>query len=259
MRESGTERSHAVVVLGTAASVPDAQHDTIGLALCGPGWAVLIDCGGSTLHKLARFGVDLDEVRGVILTHRHADHLYGLPMLVQGLWLGGREAPLPIYGPSQALDVAQDLLELFDLAERDDMFRLEWHSVPPRARRRVLEVEPVRISAAPVVHGSVETLALCFDNTATGRTIVYSADTEPCQTLIQLAEGADLLIHEATGTLPGHSSPAGAAEVAAEAGVERLVLIHYPVRGVNLETWRRGAAEFPGRVELAEDGDIYVL
>jgi ribonuclease Z len=259
MGEPGTANSHAVVVLGTAASVPDAQHDTIGLALCGPGWAVLIDCGGSPLHRLARLGVDMDEVRAVIVTHRHADHLYGLPMVVQGLWLGGREAPLPIYGPSQALHVAQDLLTLFDLAERDDTFRLDWHAVPLRARRRVLEVEPVRISAAPVVHGSVETLALRFDNSATGRAIVYSADTEPCQNLIELAEGADLLIHEATGTLPGHSSPAEAAQVAREAGVERLVLIHYPVRGANLETWRRGGAEFPGRVDLAEDGDIYVL
>jgi ribonuclease Z len=105
----------------------------------------------------------------------------------------------------------------------------------------------------------VETLALRFDNTATGRAIVYSSDTEPCQSLIQLAEGADLLIHEATGAFPGHSSPAEAAGVAREAGAERLALIHYPVRGVNREDWRRGAAGFPGRVELAEDGDIYAL
>ena len=108
-----------LVVLGSAASVPDADHDTVSLLLRGPGWAVPVDCGGSPLHKLARLGVERDHIRAVVLTHRHADHLYGLPILVQGLWLGGREASLPIYGPAETLDVAQELLDLFTLAERE--------------------------------------------------------------------------------------------------------------------------------------------
>jgi ribonuclease Z len=246
-----------LVVLGTAASVPDADHDTVGLVLNGLDWAVLIDCGGSPLHKLARSGVELDAIRAVILTHRHADHVYGLPMMVQGLWLGGREDPLPIYGPAETLDVARNLLDLFSLAERSDMFALEWHAVPLRERRRVLEVEGVQITASPMVHGQVDTLALRFENTKTGRAIVYSADTEPCQALVRLATKADLLLHEATGDSPGHSSPAQAAEIACRAGVARLALIHYPVRGVNLESWLREAAEFPGTVALARDGDRY--
>ena len=77
--------------------------------------------------------------------------------------------------------------------------------------------------------------------------------------LVRLALGADLLIHEATGAHTGHSAPAQAAEIAREAGVARLALIHYPVRGVNLEDWRLAAAEFPGPVELARDGNSYLL
>jgi ribonuclease Z len=248
-----------LIVLGTAASVPDAEHDTIGMALRGPDWAVLVDCGGSPLHKLARVGVDSEAVHAVVLTHRHADHLYGLPMLVQGLWLAGREDPLPLYGPAETLEVARRLLELFDLAERKDMFALEWHSVLLREGRTALEVQGVQITAAPMFHGQVQTLALRFENSATGRAIVYSADTEPCLALIHLALGADLLIHEATGDHVGHSTPAQAAEIAREAGVARLALVHYPVRGVDLEGWRLAAAEFPGPVELAHDGSSYQL
>jgi ribonuclease Z len=248
-----------LIVLGTAASVPDAEHDTVGLALRGAGWAVLIDCGGSPVHKLARVAVDIEAIRAVVLTHRHADHVYGLPMLVQGLWLSGRDAPLPIYGPTETLQVARSLLELFDLAERAGMFSLEWHPVPLRQGRRVLELGGVRIMAAPAVHGQVETIALRFENTATGRAIVYSADTEPCAAVVRLALGADLLIHEAAGDHTGHSTPAQAAEIGREAGVARLALIHYPVRGLNLETWRLAAAEFPGPVDLAHDGSIYEL
>jgi ribonuclease Z len=248
-----------LVVLGSAASVPDAGHDTVALLLRGPDWAILIDCGGSPLHKLARLGVAREAIRAVVLTHRHADHVYGLPMLVQGLWIGGREASLPIYGPGETLGVAQQLLALFDLDEREDMYALDWHRLPLRDGVRVLEVDDLRITAAPVVHAGVETVALRFDNTATGRSAVYSADTEPCPAVVRLAAGADLLLHEASGEHAGHSSPVEAAEIAREAGVMELALIHYPVHRVNLEAWRAAAAGFPGPVRLAQDGDVYPL
>ncbi|HSJ52534.1 MAG TPA: MBL fold metallo-hydrolase [Anaerolineae bacterium] len=248
-----------LIVLGTAASVPDAEHDTLALALRGPGWAILVDCGGSPLHKLARLGVHRDEVRAVIFTHYHADHIYGLPILVQGLWLGGREETLPIYGPQQALDRARQLLELFDLAEREDMFSLEWHPVALREGRRVLEMEGVAITASPAEHAGNDTLALRFEEVTTGRAAVYSADTEPVQAVVRLAAGADLLIHEATGENQGHSSPEQAAEVARQAGVGRLALIHYPVPDTDLEAWRARAAGFGGDVFLAQDGDVYSL
>jgi ribonuclease Z len=248
-----------LLVLGTAASVPDADHDTVGLALRGRDWAVLVDCGGSPLYKLAGIGVNLDHIRAVVLTHRHADHIYGLPMLVQGLWLSGREVSLPIYGPAEALTVGRQLLELFDLAERPDMFDLQWTPVPLRENRKVLAVEGVEIRSTPVDHRAVETLALRFRNLDSGRTIVYSADSEPCQTLVRLASGADLLIHEATGAQKGHSSPGQAARVAREAGVAQLVLIHYPVLGVDLDAWRAAASEFGESVALARDGDIFPL
>jgi ribonuclease Z len=248
-----------LMVLGTAASVPDAQHDTIGLALRGPDWAVLIDCGGSPLYKLARAGVDMDRIRALILTHHHADHLYGLPMLVQGLWLGGRRAPLPIYGPAEALGTAQRLLEAFYLAGREEIFPIEWHPIAPAEGEPVLRVEDVQIRATPVCHGDTETIALRFENVYSRRAAVYSADTEPCPALIRLAKGSEYLLHEATGDHAGHSSPAQAASVAREAGVTFLVLIHYPVRRVDLEHWRARATSFPGPVILAEDGDTYPL
>jgi ribonuclease Z len=203
--------------------------------------------------------MDRETIRAVILTHGHADHLYGLPILVQGLWLGGRQATLPVYGPRQALDRARQLLALLDLIDSERRLGLEWHSVPPREGRQVLEVEEIRITASPVAHLDQETLALRFDNNVTKRAIVYSADTEPCPALIRLAVGTDLLLHEATGDFPGHSTPAEAAEVARDAGVGQLALIHYPVHGVSLEAWRRQAFGFPGAVTLAGDGDVYPL
>ncbi|MBN1659390.1 MAG: MBL fold metallo-hydrolase [Anaerolineae bacterium] len=247
-----------LIVLGTAASVPDAEHDTLALAVRAAAGTIVVDCGGSPLHKLARAGIARDEIRAVILTHRHADHVYGLPILVQGLWLGHRQAELPVYGPAQALDVARQLLAPFNLIEREGMFTLRWHAVALREEQRVLEIEGLRVTASPVVHADNETIALRFDDRQGGGAMVYSSDTEPVEAVIRLAEGADLLVHEATGGQAGHSSPEEAGDVARDAGVERLALIHYPVVDTDLEAWqRRAAARFPGPVSLARDGEIY--
>ena len=64
---------------------------------------------------------------------------------------------------------------------------------------------------------------------ANGRIAAYSCDTEPCAAVMRLGYEADLLLHEAVGEARGHSSGAQAADIARQAEVKRLVLIHYPV------------------------------
>jgi len=94
-----------------------------------------------------------------------------------------------------------------------------------------------------------------------GRKLVYSGDTRPNGALVEMAEGADVLIHEATfddslmerADEDGHSTAGQAAEIALKAGAEVLVLTHissrYPDTGVLLEQAR---AVFPETI-VAED------
>ncbi len=70
-----------------------------------------------------------------------------------------------------------------------------------------------------------------------GKKIVYSGDTAPCRNLLNLAKGADLLIHEGTflktekGYLEErHTSATDAARIAKEAGVKKLILTHFSKR-----------------------------
>jgi ribonuclease Z len=86
------------------------------------------------------------------------------------------------------------------------------------------------------------------------KVVAYSSDTEPCPAVIQLAQGAEVLIHEAAGNSPGHTSPAQAGEIAQEANVKSLYLIHYPAREARSESLiAEAASTFDGQVVLAED------
>jgi ribonuclease Z len=102
----------------------------------------------------------------------------------------------------------------------------------------------------------IPTIGLRLEIDAGARTVAYSCDTEPCPEVVRLAEGADILIHEATGEELGHSSARQAGEIAAEAGVQTVYLVHYPTLGLDKRALLEDAgAAFSGEVIVAEDFD----
>jgi len=248
-----------LVVLGSASPKPDQYRNNTYLVLQGDEDHILIDCAGSPIQSLQRMGVDLDRLDHLIVTHRHPDHIYGVPVLVLGLWLCGRRRPLVVLGEKQSLATISALLEIFRSEEWPGRFPLLYSEIAMKPDQLVLDTAEFRITSIPVKH-LVPTLALKIEVKASGRTVVYSSDTEPCETLVEFARGADLLIHEATGEGIGHSSSAQAGEIARRSGVKELMLIHLPLQNASLEDWRQQAvAIFGGAVYIANDFDSYEL
>jgi ribonuclease Z len=132
-------------------------------------------------------------------------------------------------------------------------YPVEFSRVASEERSPLLTSEDFRIYTSTVRH-LIPTIGLRIEAVRSGKVIAYSCDTEPCQEVVRLAESADVLIHEAAGEGRGHSSAAQAADIAREAEVARLLLIHYPTRAHSAgDIVRDAEAHFQGAVALAED------
>ena len=100
-------------------------------------------------------------------------------------------------------------------------------------------------------------------NSRRGRRIVITGDTRPCEATVEMAQGADVLVHESTfgdeeaerAVETGHSTAREAATVASRAGVKRLVLTHFSARySRDPSDLEREAKEVFGSVTMGRDG-----
>jgi ribonuclease Z len=214
-------------VLGTGTALPSAQRDNTYLALVAGADCWLIDCGSAPYQRLLQVGVSPLRLRGIVLTHAHADHLYGLPVLLFQLSLGGYKDIVPIYGLSDTVRIAQRVVESFELGR---------HSARPAWC--VLEDDmDINLDAHDSGRGALRAKRVSHSLPAVGvrmtapggQAVAYSGDTAPCAATVDLARGAEWLLHECTvrRAAAGHSTPEQVGRVASEGGVGHLGIVHY--------------------------------
>ncbi|NBD35653.1 MAG: MBL fold metallo-hydrolase [Chloroflexi bacterium] len=252
-----------VVPLGIAAALPEGDAANSYLAVVREGRYWLIDCADSPIPRLRRAGLDPLAVQGVIITHFHPDHVYGLPAFLLGLFLIRAyqdqlpAPPLPIYARPEVMTQVRAMVALFESQGWLDEMPIIYHTVPAEVGATVATDDDFRITAAPTCH-SAPSLAVRFERRDTGAAFVYSGDTAPCPAMTTLARDAALLFHEATGESVTHTTAAEAGALAAEVGAERLVLIHYHN---NAETMQQLVPEaqraFDGPVARAKELQSY--
>lgn len=227
----------------------------------GPSVRLLMDCGAGTCHRLAQLGLPWDEITHIALTHFHPDHYGELPAFIFALKYGTmtpRREPLTVLGPRGTRQKLEALAAAFGAWVTAPGFPL---TVTELEHEIEVELSPgARLTAHRVPHTD-ESLALAV---RTGRTrLVYTGDTGPSEALGDWARGCDLLLAEcslpASMALDMHLTPAQAGALARRAEAKRLVLTHLypPVEHVDIAG--EVAAEYPGPVRVAADGDRFVI
>lgn len=242
-----------VIILGTSNAVPSIDHENTHLAILGKDRTILVDCVSNPIVRLEQAGVDLDDLTDIVLTHFHPDHVSGMPLLLMDMWLLGRTRPLNIYGLHYTMDRLEGLMGFYGWAEWPNFFPVGFYRLPQAEMAQVLDCDDFRIYSSPV-HHMIPTIGLRVESKNPGRVLAYSCDTEPCDETVRLADGADILIHEAAGAFFGHSSAEQAGEIATRAEVGKLYLIHYPTgRFASGDLVEEAAKTYKGEVLLARD------
>ena len=247
------------------------------------GAAYVVDCGDGVARQLVLAGIPLPTVRHIFLTHQHSDHNADYGNLILLAWTAGLQTRVDSWGPPPLEEMTRLFMEMNSY---DIRIRIEDESRPPlqplvhvhelTGGGLILEDENVRVTATLVDHPPVvPSFGYRFD--ARDRSIVISGDTAPSDNLIELARGADVLVHDALypaaidrlvaavpnaatlkqSILSHHTSAEDAGRVAQAAGVKTLVLSHFvPAEDptVTDQMWIDAArTHFDGEVIVGKD------
>lgn len=256
-----------VSYLGTGAGGCILRNHTAIVLECPGGERILLDAasGNTVLRHANRLGMSPVEFDHCLLTHSHPDHCEGLPHIeMQRSRRNAAERPMQLYGSGAALADVGVLLSYprrglavdGNGARRSDGRRVfdfrpadpgEWIQITPGVRAKCAPVDHIggaiawRIEASGVgAAGSgssgieVSGVGASGIEASGGGVIVFSGDTRWCPALAELAEDADLLIHEAICTEDdrsradnaAHATAAEAGRIAQLAGVRQLTLTH---------------------------------
>lgn len=242
-----------IIILGSASAVPTEGYENTHLLVETSNHLILVDCPGNPVVRLNQAGFDINQVTDIVLTHFHPDHVSGFASLLMSMWLLNRSQSINVYGLAVTLDKAQKMMELFDWQQWPNFFPVNFLLIDSVENTMVMSQSDLTIFSSPVEH-LIPTVGLRFEFQKERKTVVYSCDTEPSQAVRRLTQGADVLIHEATGASKGHTSPEKAGEIAAQAGVGSLYLIHYPPQLIEPYLLQEKARLFfNGPVSVAKD------
>ena len=242
-----------VIILGSSNAVPSKDHENTHLVIIGDERTILVDCVSNPIVRLEQAGVDFNDLTDIVITHFHPDHVSGVPLLLMDMWLMGRTKPLNIYGLHYTLDRLEGLMGFYGWAEWPNFFSVGFFRLPESELAFVMDCREFKVLSSPV-HHMIPTIGLRVECKIPSKVLAYSCDTEPCEQTVHLADGADILIHEAAGEVYGHSSAEQAGEIATQAEVGKLYLIHYPTgRFANGNLVEEAAKTYRGEIILATD------
>lgn len=210
----------SVTFLGTGHGNVSAQRFQSSILLRWKDSAYLLDAGEPCAQRLRNLGEKPGDLAAVLITHGHADHVGGLPLLLQAAWGDGRNDPLPVALPAS---LEQPLLAwcrfTLGLLPKRANFGIE---TIPWSMGKTMTFGELQTMPRPTSHLVPPNESVLLDLRLGGKRIVYSGDIGAASDLsATVAERIDLLICELS-----HVEPTDLLEVLGDSSIDTLVLTH---------------------------------
>lgn len=207
-------------MLGTAGGIPISGRAQSGILLEEGEKKILMDCGLGVPLRLVEKGIDIEDIDIICLTHGHLDHIQDLPSLTKTSWLRTEEAEYEILLPPGLKDKLVDHWKVLDEYDRSD---LDFRVMPPSD---TFQIQDLSIQSFNTEHTEI---SQGYKISKSGKSVVYTGDTAPCDGVENYSQGADLLIHELSSLdrSEKHTDPKSLAYYLEDTGMKRLVLTHF--------------------------------
>jgi ribonuclease BN (tRNA processing enzyme) len=187
----------------------------------------LIDCGASSLPGLKHYGISVDDIDAIIISHFHGDHYGGVPFLLLDAAVYGRTKKLQIISPPGGKECICALLDLLypgtPVLEKLDVDFLEY------AAGKTLKTEHFNLQAFEMIH-SENALPHGLRVEISDKVIAYSGDTSWTDELLLLSEQADVFICECnffSKQVKGHMNYLELEKRLPEFSCKRMLLTHF--------------------------------
>ncbi len=246
-----------LTILGCNGTYPTPGRPSSGYLIQTDLMTVWLDCGTGTFAALQEH-IDPTSVDAIIISHEHVDHCVDVLPFSYARRYGHPDLPaVPVYAPASVFERFEALIGRKGSAVFD---ALDFHRVD---RSTELEIGDLQVSFFPANH-PVPTVAVRIA-TEQG-SVVYTADTGVAEGMATWAEGADLLLAEASylgapqdKPWPHHLTASEAGQLAASTNAGRLVLTHlWPTNDADVAT-KEASEVFDGDVIAATPGMIIEL
>jgi ribonuclease Z len=229
-----------ITMCGTSSPLPAPGRAQACVAVETPDHLYIVDAGSGSAATANLVGIPTGKLRGILLTHFHSDHISDIGDFNLNSWVAGRPAPLQIVGPEgvdrivEGLNITYELDRAYRVAHHGaELLNPELGILQSRTINEgiIVDEDGLRITAFEVSHPPIDP-AYGYRFDYGGRSVVISGDSLVTDKIVEISNGADVVLHDAMAL----QLVQGAENLARSTGNTRLATVLHDIQDYHATT-----------------------